>query len=167
MDYQKMGVRAVVVEVNSVKADSRYVTESTHAGLLNAVLDPAISVQQIVSPADEHYPDRVAIGLPHDGLLFGYQHLHTILEKLAESYAIVILDAAPILLSADVEFLVNISDITLLLIAAQETQPAEIKRATQLLERINPRVIGFVVTRLQIFNGGGYYSKVYTQPPSA
>ncbi len=116
---------------------------------------------QVVSPADDQYPDRIAIGFDNEGLLFGYHYLQAALAKIAQSYTMVILDAAPILLSADVEFLASISDVTLLLIAAEQTQPAETKRATQLLERIDPKVISFVVTRLQLFKGGGYYSKVY------
>jgi len=167
IDYQKIDVSAVVVEVNSLKSDARYVTEAIKAGLFNMIIDPSVTVQQIVSPADADHPDRISIGLPDDGLLFGYQRLQAALEKIAESYSMVILDAAPILFSADVEFFTGISDITLLLIAAEETQPGEIKRAVQLLERIDPKIISFVVTRLRIFQGGGYYSKVYKKTPAA
>ena len=78
----------------------------------------------------------------------------------SRTYPVVILDAAPILSSADTEFFASISDITLLLIAANQAKPGEIKRAVQLLERIDPKVIGFVVTRLEIFRGGGYYSSI-------
>ena len=167
IDYQKIDVRAVVVEVNSLKSDARYVTDPIHAGLFNMIIDPSVTVQQVLSPADAQYPDRISIGLPDDGLLFGYQRLQAALEKIAETYSMVILDAAPILFSADVEFFAGISDITLLLIAAQETQPGEIKRAVQLLERIDPKIISFVVTRLRIFQGGGYYSTVYKKTPAA
>ena len=165
MDYQKIGMRSVVVEVNALRPDKRYVTEAINNGIMNMILDPDVSTDQVVSPADDKYPDRISIGMPDGGLLFGYHHLETVLAKIAEDYAIVILDTAPILLSADVEFLVSISDITLLLIAAQSSPP-QIKRTIQLLERVDPKVIGFVVTRLQLFKGGGYYSKVYAKPSS-
>jgi len=161
-DFGNMDVSAVVVEVNTLKADVRYVSESVTAGVFDLIVDADITVQQVVSPADADYPARIALGVPDEGLLFGYLRLQTALEKLSQHYSMVILDAAPILLSADVEFFASISDITLLLIAAQETQPGEIKRAVQVLERVDPKVISFVVTRLKIFKGGGYYSKVYT-----
>jgi polysaccharide biosynthesis transport protein len=160
MDYKKMGVRAIVVEVNPLKPDDRYVTTHTAFGVLNFMRDPDLAVSQAVSSADECYPDRMAIGLPTEGLLFDYQHLQAALEKISEMYPVVILDAAPILFSADAEFFASISDIALLLIAAQQTKPGEIKRAVQLLERIDPNVIGFVVTRLEIFRGSGYYSSI-------
>lgn len=164
-DFYAMEVNSVVVEVNTIKADDRYVTERINAGVFDLLVDPSVQLHQVISPGDGDYPDRIAVGLSEEGMLFGYQHLQALIAKLAESYSMVILDAAPILLSADVEFFASISDITLLLIAAQETQPGEIKRAVQLLERVDPKVISFIVTRLQVFQGGGYYSKVYGKMP--
>lgn len=158
LDYQQMDVQAVVVEVNPLQPDPRYLSEHTQLGLLDLILNPDLPVAAVVSPGNGIYPDRIALGAVDDGLLFGYQRLQAALAKIAASYQVILLDAAPILFSADAEFFASISDISLLLIAAQQTKPGEIKRAVQLLERIDPTVIGFVVTRLQIFQGGGYYS---------
>jgi succinoglycan biosynthesis transport protein ExoP len=159
-DYKKMGVHAIAVEVNSMKPDERYLSEHTTSGLVNLILDPELALSQVVSPADDKYPNRIAIGSTNESLLFDYQRLQAVLEKIAETYPVIILDAAPVLSSADTEFFTSISDITLLLIAAQQAMPGEIKRAVQLLEQIDPKIIGFVVTRLQVFRGGGYYSSV-------
>ena len=159
-DYYKIGVRAVAVEVNLLKPDKRYVSEHTDSGFMNLLLDPGFDVLKVVSPEDNKYPDRISIGLSSEELFFDYKRLQIVLEKIAEIYSVVILDAPPILFSADVEFLTSISDITLLVIAAQQDKPGEIKRAVKLLERIDPEAIGFVVTRLEVFKGGGYYSTV-------
>ncbi|NOS87934.1 MAG: chain length determinant protein [Methylococcaceae bacterium] len=161
LDYQLMDVNAVVVEVNPLQPDPRYLSEHTQLGLLDLILNPDLPVAAVVSPGNGVYPDRIALGAVDDGLLFGYQRLQAALAKIAASYPVILLDAAPILFSADAEFFASISDISLLLIAAQQTKPGEIKRAVQLLERIDPTVIGFVVTRLQIFQGGGYYSATH------
>ena len=159
-DYKKMGVHAIAVEVNTMKPDERYLSEHTTSGLVNLILDPELAVSQVASPADDKYPNRIALGITSESLLFDYQRLQAVLEKIAETYPVVILDAAPVLSSADTEFFSSISDITLLLIAAQQAKPGEIKRAVQLLERIDPKIIGFVVTRLEVFQGGGYYSSL-------
>lgn len=160
-NFSDMDVNAVVVEVNTLKTDPRYVSDNIKAGVMDLIDNPTLTAQAIINPADASLPDRVALGADHDSLLFGYLRLQAALETLSAQYDVVILDAAPILLSADVEFFASISDITLLLIAA-ETQPGETKRAVQLLERVDPNVISFVVTRLKIFKGGGYYAKVYS-----
>jgi Mrp family chromosome partitioning ATPase len=159
-DYDEIGVRAVAVEVNLLKPDKRYVSSNTGYGFINLLLDPNLDVVKAVSPANDKYPDRISIGITSEELFFEYRRLQMVLEKIAEIYSVVILDASPILFSADVEFLTSISDITLLVIAAQQAKPGEIKRAVKLLERIDPETIGFVVTRLEVFKGGGYYSTV-------
>ena len=160
LDYKMIGVHAVVVEVNLLMPDQRYKNAETAGGLLNLMLDPNLAVSQVVNPADDSYPDRITIGASTDGLFFDYGRLQAVLGKIAEIYPVVILDASPVLLSADTEFFASISDITLLLIAAKQTKPYEIKRAVQVLERIDPKVVSFVVTRLEVFQGGGYYSSL-------
>jgi hypothetical protein len=122
--------------------------------MMNLVLDREQPVTAAIIPADDQYPDRMAIGSAQTDLLFSYHYIQAILDKLATTYPVIILDAPPVLASADTEFFASMSDITLLLIAAGETKPDRIKAALHLLERIDPKVIGFVVTRLQIFRGG-------------
>lgn len=166
MDYKKIDESAIVVEVNLLTSDARYVNKDNSTGLVNLLSDSELTLSNVINPADAHYPDRIAVGISTENLLFGYQHLQKLLEKISETYSVVILDAAPILYSADTEFFVSICDITLLLIAANQVKPGEIKRAVKLLERIDPKAIGFVVTRLEIFQGGGYYAsmnKMYSQ----
>ena len=159
-DYKNMDERAIVVEVNPLTPDQRYVSDHTSFGLLDLIHDAQLLVSQVVSPADDQYPERIAIGMTTGDLLFGHQRLQAALTKIAKTYPVVILDAAPVLFAADTEFFIGISDITLLLIAAQQTKPGELKRAVQLLERIGPNVVSFVVTRLQVFKGGGYYASL-------
>jgi Mrp family chromosome partitioning ATPase len=154
MDYRKIDVPVIVVEVNSLTPDQRYLSKPNAAGLLNVAIDDELSITDVINPADNHYPDRIALGTTTTELLFGYHRIESLLTKIAETYPVIILDTAPILNSADTEFFASISDITLLLIAAKETKPDRIKLAVQLLERIDPKIIGFVVTRLEIFIGG-------------
>lgn len=156
LDYQKTGTASIVVEINPLQTDARY---GGNSGLMAAAQDPVAAIAR----TDGHAPDRISLGSCPDAALSDYPRLQAVLEKLAGLYRVVIIDTAPILLSADVEFLASVSDITLLLIAAQKTQPGEIRRAVKLLERIDPKAVGFIVTRLQLFSGGGYYSKVYSE----
>ncbi len=167
MDFKNMDEHAVVVEVNPLTPDQRYVSEHTRLGLLDLAFAPELLVSQVVNPSDEHYPVRIAIGVLTGNLLCGHLRLQAALEKIAQTYPLVILDAAPVLFAADTEFFIGISDISLLLIAAQQTKPAELKRTVQLMERISPHIVSFVVTRLQTFKGGGYYASLTKADVSA
>ena len=157
-DYQKIDEPVIVIEVNILDTDKRYTNSQQQMGLIDLIRDPTLDINKAICPADGTYPDRMSIGLTKDNLLFGYQHLQTVLDKVSQRYPVVILDAAPILYSADTEFFVSISDITLLVIAANLVKPGEMKRAVKVLERIDPKSVGFVVTRLEVFRGGGYYA---------
>lgn len=158
-DYQKIDEPVIVIEVNILDTDKRYInSQQPQMGLIDLIRDPTLDIDKVICPADGTYPDRMSIGLTKDSLLFGYQHLQTVLDKVSQRYPVVILDAAPILYSADTEFFVSISDITLLIIAANLVKPGEMKRAVKVLERIDPKSVGFVVTRLEVFRGGGYYA---------
>lgn len=161
LDYQKMGVRSVVVEVNLLKPSDRYLSENNDAGFINLIYDQDLAISKVINPANDLCPDRIAVGVPTEGLLFDYERVQAVLTEIAETYPLVILDAAPVSLSADTEFFASISDITLLLIAAKQTVPNEIKRTVKILERVGPKVVSFVVTRLEIFRGGGYYASVH------
>ena len=160
MDYKTMNKRAVLVEVNSLKSDQRYLSEHTQLGLVNLALDSKLLVSQVVSPADERYPDRISIGVNNLGLLSGHHELREALKRISQTYPLVILDAAPVLFAADTEFFIDLSDITLLLIAAEKTTIGEVKQAVQLLQRIDPDVVSFVVTRIPVVNGGSYYASI-------
>lgn len=160
MDYQNMDERVVVVEVNSLKPNPCYVSEQTQLGLLDLARHSELDVSQVVSDCDTNYPARISIGLFTEDLLSGHLQLQAALAKISQSYSLVILDAAPVLFAADTEFFIGISDMSLLLIAAQQTSFGELKRSVQVLERISPNVVSFIVTRLEVFNGGGYYASL-------
>ncbi len=157
MEFKKMDIPALAIEVNTLTPDARYAGQQSTGGLFD---HPNAA---IILPADGYYPDRISIGLPAESLISGYHRLQTWLEKMAADYPVILLDAAPILNSADTEYFASICDIVLVLIAAKQTKPDRLKRALKLLERIEPKAVGFVVSRLEIFQGGGYYAATNRQ----
>lgn len=159
-DCHRIHLPGIVVEVNAFKPDKRYLSDGCIT-LNDLLTDDAANLEQAITPGNGEYPDRIAIGLPAGSLMSGYQKLQTILSRLQEKYHFIFMDTAPILWSADTEYFAGCADITLLLIAAYQTQPGQITRTLSLLERLDPKAISFVVTRLLMFKGGGYYTKVF------
>jgi len=45
-------------------------------------------------------------------------------------------------------------------VEAEKVFPGELRRAAQLLERLNPPVVGSILNRVKIYQGGGYFSKL-------
>ncbi|RYU57396.1 chain length determinant protein [Methylolobus aquaticus] len=158
-EFDLFGVRALVVEVNPVQPDARYRVSATHDGLFD-VLAADVPAASAIVPAEGALPDRLGIGLTPEAHLFGYHKLDALLTELKQQYRVILLDAPPVLLSADVEYLAGSADLTLLLIGAMQVMPGELRRAAAILERARPKAISFVVTHLEVTWAGGYYAKM-------
>lgn len=154
----ELGCRALVIEANALKPDPRY-EEPLLPGLVE-LLSGEGDVEACIQPAQGLLPDRIGVGFSGLMHLHNYGVLPEILEHLQPRYPVIFIDAPPVLLSADTEYLASIADITLLLVAALRTLPGDIRRTVDVLRKIDPRTIGFIVTRLERFRGGGYYDKM-------
>jgi Mrp family chromosome partitioning ATPase len=157
LEFGDLGVKSVVVEVNPFRPDARYRDGRFQAGLLD-LINGESTLEEAISSAKGVLPDRIGIGLPVNPHLYGYDTLREILARLKTRYPIVLLDAAPILFSADPEFLTAMADHTVLLVKARDVTTGELKRALSILEKQNPKAVSFVVTNLEIYQRGGYFA---------
>jgi len=165
-ELQEMGVKCLVVEVNPFKPDPRYTVDKLTPGILDMLVEP-IDAREAVIPAVQGLPDRIGVGfavVPH---LIAFPRLCERLEELKQYYDILLLDAPPVLLSGDTEYLAGIANVSLLLIGSGQVGPGELRRAADIMQKVNPPVIGFIVTQLKIYRGGGYYAKQVEEYASA
>ena len=158
LEFADLGVHALVVEANALKPDARYEGALAQVGLLDLLVGAA-SLDEAVAPAQGFLPERIGVGLPARPHLFDFKKLRDIFAELQTRYDIVLLDAPPVLLSADTEFLASMADLTLLLIGAGQVLPGELRRAAGILQKADPPAVSFIVTHLQIYLGGGYFAK--------
>lgn len=159
LEFAEIGLRALVIEANPVKPDPRYHGSEDNEGLLD-ILGGYADLEANIAAGEGFLPDRLAVGIPFEPHLHAIHRLKGILQQVKQTYPIVLLDTPPVLLSADVEFLTGLADMTILLIGAKQVKPGELKRAARILEKANPQTISFIVTRLEINLGGGYYAKM-------
>lgn len=155
----RLGLRVLVIEANPFVADPRYRGVPSRPGLLE-VLASDLDPSSAIVPSDARFPDRIGTGEARSGQLSDCSGLPRLLEHLGEHYDIVLIDAAPIRLSADTEYLAGICDATWLVVRAHLTQIGELKGAAARLEKAKPPAVGLVITGLRIFLGGGYYGKM-------
>jgi len=67
---------------------------------------------------------------------------------MSSGYDIVLIDAAPVLLSAETEYLVRMADVTVLIAEAGKTKKAWLTRAARLLERLGAAGAAAVVNKV-------------------
>lgn len=158
-----LGVRTLAMELNAFKPDSRFSTEWSSHGvstLLNPNTPRSLAPETLVLPATEELPARLPVGETPSRHLTTHGKLQFLLEQLHTRYDMIIIDTPPILLSADAELLGEIAGGVLMVIEAGHITPGELKRAASLLERLNPPVVGAILNRVKVYEGGGYFAEL-------
>lgn len=154
------GIHTLAVELNAFKPDSRYNDIDSSAGLTALLNQEYLDPLMFIKPATEYLPDRLPVGETPEPYLVTRGKLRPLLKQLNTEYDLILLDTPPILLSADAELLGEIAGGILLVVEAEKVFPGELRRAAQLLERLNPPVVGSILNRVKIYQGGGYFSKL-------
>lgn len=69
-------------------------------------------------------------------------------QDLTKDYELVLIDATPLLISAETEYLARFADVTVLVAEAGKTKKVDLKRAAELLERINVRGMAAAINKV-------------------
>ncbi len=152
-EIRRLGSEALVVEANAFRPDDR-MGESPG---LSAVLSGAISARRAILNGGD-LPPRLPLGAhAPERRLTQIGRLTRTIKELHAAYAVILIDAPPLLLSGDTEYLAGIADVTLLVAEAEVVTKAEVKRAARILERLQPKGAGAILNRVRVFGSGRYY----------
>ncbi len=99
---------------------------------------------------------------PNPAELLGSNKMKAFIQKMKEIYDVVILDAPPIGLVTDSAILSTIVDGTIFVCAVGEADINAAKRAKELLDKVKANILGVVLNKVPI-NQGGYYRYHYSQ----
>ena len=151
-----LGCRVLVVEANGYASDARYT--SARPGLAQ-LLRAQASADEVITEATATLPARVAASGPGSEGRIAIERLDRLEEALrhwSQSADYVLVDMPPLLASADAELLVRSVGQVLLVVQAGAVTQGEVRRASRLLQTIDPEAVGLVVNRISPFTTGGY-----------
>jgi Mrp family chromosome partitioning ATPase len=167
MEFERLGVRTLVVEANAFKPDARFAGEGERPGLSAIILGRA-SFESAIVPGTGDLPDRIAIGDRQGSRhLAKATELRSALEGVADRYQMILIDAPPLLLSGDTELLAGQVDATILIVEGDALGGGEIKRAVRTLENAGPEAVGALMNRVRLLEGGGYVGELIEEFQSA
>jgi capsular exopolysaccharide synthesis family protein len=96
---------------------------------------------------------------PNPADLLGSKRMDEIIEGLRSEAEFILFDAPPVIAVTDAALLASKLDGVVLVLRAGATRREHAERAKELLERINVRIVGAVLTNAQVDTRvGGYYS---------
>lgn len=144
----RLGLRTLAVNADLGHADERYGFVEPAA----ASVDHA-SLEERIIAAQGGLPDRLSLHgqIGEDGRhrIEDMPAVAAALGELAKQYDVVLIDAAPLLLSSDTECLAQVANAVLLVIDAAGVQAAEVRQAAAQLERLATPVVGAVLHRVR------------------
>jgi succinoglycan biosynthesis transport protein ExoP len=149
-----LGANAVALEANPLSPDSRYCRphiagrsnprlESNNA--TTAMVDQIATRQLHLNGIDHDFLSRIVKQRPHGGVEISPEMLQRLLDEQLAKRDIVLLDAPPVLASADAEMLVQLPAATVLIVKAGQDRVKRIKAAAEAIARISPPVVGAVL----------------------
>lgn len=108
-----------------------------------------------ISDRDARLPARIEMGSSQElSAAPLISRISGMLDDLEQEYDIVLIDAPPLGLSADTEFLATISDITLLVVEAGEATRSELIRGANVLGRVGTPSVGVILSQVRFRDAG-------------
>lgn len=99
---------------------------------------------------------------PNPAELLSSEKMNKFLETLKETHDYVIIDTPPIIMVTDAQILSKYADGCLLVIASTETDKNAAIKAKDLLEKVEAKILGVVLNKLDT-NRKGYYGHYYNK----
>jgi polysaccharide biosynthesis transport protein len=142
----KLGRKTLVIDPSGNNEPVAFVTLGTDLQRRpvsftdGAPIEPSTTTQlQTVKPGRQSLPARVT---PMNSFVFDS------FKAVSAGYDIVLIDAAPILLSAETEYLARMADVTVLVAEAGKTKKPWLTRAARLLERLGVAGAAAIVNKV-------------------
>jgi capsular exopolysaccharide synthesis family protein len=154
-----------------IDADLRRPTIHTRFGMTNkvglsSVLSGKVTSDEAIQVWEEYPSVHIFTAGPQAPMpaeLLGSRQMHSLIEKLRDSYDFIILDTPPVLTVTDAAILTRLADGTILVIRYGDVQRNVVLRSTEVLARAGAHMLGVIVNVVN-FNApeySEYYGKKY------
>jgi polysaccharide biosynthesis transport protein len=154
-----LGAKTVVIEANAASPDRRYLGSHHGNGSItrpigfddfSLELAPAVSLSNgkvhAISEDNDSLPARISI-CRHEGVPnFSMECAQSLIELALKDYDLVLLDAPPLLDSADAAMVIQIPSGAILVVKTGHDTLAEIEATARELEKLEPSVVGTIMT---------------------
>lgn len=98
---------------------------------------------------------------PNPSELLSSKQMKMLIQQLREEYDLIMIDAPPVGNVTDAAILSTICDGTILVTASGQVDVASVKRAKELLQKVNANIVGVVLNKLDKNSKGNYYYYYY------
>jgi non-specific protein-tyrosine kinase len=165
--FAQAGRRTILLDADFRKPGIHRIFDLPNAhGLSDLLRSDATSLDDVAQPTEQENLRVIATGPlpPNPAELLGSQRMRTVLDRLAESADLVIIDSPPLQAVTDAAILASITDGTLYVVDAGRTRRGAVRNGREALAKAEARVLGVVLNRMSEKSSGGYYYYDYSEP---
>lgn len=144
----KLGRKTLTIDASGVAAPVAYLTMGYNR--------PAPQPPRGGTPAEEANRSSVQTSVVAQPIASQLAPLNSFMDQafqdLTKEYDLVLIDATPLLISAETEYLARFADVTILVCESGRTRKVGLKRAARLLERLNVRGIAVIINKISLLH---------------
>lgn len=158
----KAGKRVLIIDADLRKPTLHKKFKKANAkGLSDAILSEESPIRFVV-PTEEPNLDLMLSGPipPNPSEILGSKRMRALIEKLKEAYDLILIDAPPVGIVTDAQILASFADGAMVVIRVGHGDRKQAAYAVELLRNVKANLLGVVLNRLPI-NEGGYYKYKY------
>lgn len=154
------GERVILVDCDLRRPDvANYTGLEGWAGLTTALIGKA-ELDEVIQPWLRGQLDVLTSGQlpPNPSELLGSTAMRKVLEELADSYDVVVIDSPPLLPVADAALLAKFASGALVVVGADRIHKGQLSQTIRNLDTVDARVLGTVLNKASPLKDGTYYS---------
>lgn len=157
--YAQQGKKVLLVDADMRIPTIHYTFRLDNLRGLSTILVGECTLEDAIANSDVDHLDLISCGPipPNPAELLASNQMAKVLSDARKLYDIIILDTPPVLASADAQILTTIVDGTLLVIRSKYTKYDACKKAKELLETSNAKLLGVILNDVDKKKCANYY----------
>ncbi|SHE82216.1 CpsD/CapB family tyrosine-protein kinase [Caloramator proteoclasticus] len=142
---------------------------SNQTGLTNILIEDKNPFEVIQKYSDNLYILTSGILPPNPAEVVASNKLRNFINEMKNHFDYILLDSPPVIAVTDAQILSSFLDGVILVVSSGEAEKELVKKAKDLLDKVNANIIGVVLNKLELKSrkGYGYYYYYYGEEGSA
>lgn len=161
--FAQSGCKTILVDCDLRKPNVHREFDITNKSGLSNLLIKEEGIDETIYQSEIENLHILTSGIkpPNPSELLASHKMQNFVATLGKYYDIVILDAPPVAVVTDAQIISQYSDGGILVVAAGESDRSIIVKAKQLLEKVNSKILGVVLNKVDSKRGKGKYYYYY------
>lgn len=157
------GYKTILIDCDQRSPRQHKLFNTSNEKGLSDLLVGNIEFSEAVQKTEVPYLNIITSGTkpPNPSELVASEKMKNFIENLKEAYDYIILDTPPVIIVTDAQLLSTYADGCVLVVASSEVEKAAAVKAKELLEKVNAKILGVVLNKVNVKHKGSYYHYYY------